>query len=73
MTTQTNVLPDDAPFDRIAWATGAEGYDHGVTWEQLAAMDALLERQEEPQRAMLAWRRSYCEGYLAAMHVKAVR
>lgn len=72
-TTTLMVLPDDAPFDPIAYATGAEGFDQGVTWAQLAAMDAMLAGQEGPPEVMVAFRKSYCFGFLDAMRVKAVR
>lgn len=67
------VFPDEAPFDRIAWRDGCEAYHEGFTWQYLRAAHGFAAWAGEPVDLMLAWRKSYCFGYLAAQHAAGAR
>lgn len=62
-------LPDEAPFDPKAWATGAEDFNDGVQWEMVKAWGDRTATASD----LVGWRKSYCFGYLAAQHAAGVR
>lgn len=62
-------FPDEAPFDPKVWAMGAQDFVDGVRWEVLKAWSERTATASD----LIAWRKSYCFGYLAAQHAAGVR
>ena len=67
------VLPDDAPFDAASYAWGAWAYDDGMSLWVIAQLDCFAAENGRSPDQRLAYRKSVCFGYLAALKVAAER